>query len=101
MVGLGSPAHSVRLGSVQEEHGDGFQHHSVVFPEKRVGGLLMSNSDNAESIFGHLFAVTLADPYALGVARVRSVRPEDGPVGLSPVMGCSSLLRKSQFGTIV
>jgi D-alanyl-D-alanine-carboxypeptidase/D-alanyl-D-alanine-endopeptidase len=50
-------------GAFKEGHGDGFQHYSIVFPEKRMGVLLMSNSDNAESIFGHLLAVTLADTY--------------------------------------
>jgi serine-type D-Ala-D-Ala carboxypeptidase/endopeptidase len=50
-------------GAFKEGHGDGFQHYSVVFPEKRMGVLLMSNSDNAESIFGHLLDVTLADTY--------------------------------------
>lgn len=50
-------------GAFKEGHGDGFQHYSIVFPEKRMGVLLMSNSDNAESIFGHLLTVTLADTY--------------------------------------
>lgn len=50
-------------GAFKEGHGDGFQHYAIVFPEKRMGVLLMSNSDNAESIFGHLLTVTLADTY--------------------------------------
>jgi serine-type D-Ala-D-Ala carboxypeptidase/endopeptidase len=48
-------------GAFKEGHGDGFQHYSIVFPAQRMGVLLMSNSDNAESIFGHLMAVTIAD----------------------------------------
>jgi serine-type D-Ala-D-Ala carboxypeptidase/endopeptidase len=50
-------------GAFKEGHGDGFQHYSIVFPEKRMGVLLMSNSDNAESIFHHLLDVTLANTY--------------------------------------
>jgi CubicO group peptidase (beta-lactamase class C family) len=50
-------------GAFKEGHGDGFQHYAIVFPEKKCGVLLMSNSDNAESIFDHLLAVTMADTY--------------------------------------
>jgi CubicO group peptidase (beta-lactamase class C family) len=48
-------------GAFKEGHGDGFQHYSIVYPAKKLGVLLMSNSDNAESIFGHLLALTIAD----------------------------------------
>jgi hypothetical protein len=34
-----------------------------VYPTKRLGVLLMSNSDNAESIFGHLLRLTIADTF--------------------------------------
>jgi serine-type D-Ala-D-Ala carboxypeptidase/endopeptidase len=50
-------------GVFKEGHGDGFQHYAIVFPEKKCGVLLMSNSDNAESIFHHLLDVTMADTY--------------------------------------
>ncbi len=50
-------------GAFKEGHGDGFQHYSIVFPAKRLGVLLMSNSDNAESLFHHLLTVTIADTY--------------------------------------
>ena len=50
-------------GAFKEGHGDGFQHYSIVFPERNIGVLLMSNSDNAESIFDHLLTVTIADTY--------------------------------------
>jgi serine-type D-Ala-D-Ala carboxypeptidase/endopeptidase len=50
-------------GAFKEGHGDGFQHYAIVFPEKKCGVLLMSNSDNAESIFDHLLAATMADTY--------------------------------------
>ena len=50
-------------GAFKEGHGDGFQHYSIVFPASDMGVLLMSNSDNAESVFGHLLTVTIADTY--------------------------------------
>ncbi len=48
-------------GAFKEGHGDGFQHYSIVFPERDLGVLLMS--DNAESLFDHLLTVTIADAY--------------------------------------
>ncbi|HEV8581983.1 MAG TPA: serine hydrolase domain-containing protein [Thermoanaerobaculia bacterium] len=48
-------------GAFKDGHGDGFQHYSIVYPTKRMGVLVMSNSDNAESIFGHLLAAAAAD----------------------------------------
>jgi len=48
-------------GAFKEGHGDGFQHYAIVFPAKHMGVLLMSNSDNGESIFGHLLEATIAD----------------------------------------
>ena len=50
-------------GAFKEGHGDGFQHYSIVYPAKKIGVLLMSNSDNAESIFGHLLTLTIADTF--------------------------------------
>lgn len=50
-------------GGFKEGHGDGFQHYSIVFRDRRLGVLLMSNSDNAESIFDHLLKLTIADSY--------------------------------------
>lgn len=50
-------------GAFKEGHGDGFQHYAIVFPGKGLGVLLMSNSDNAESIFGHLLTATIADTF--------------------------------------
>jgi CubicO group peptidase (beta-lactamase class C family) len=47
----------------KEGHGDGFQHYNVIYPAKKLGVLLMSNSDNAESIFGPLLALTIADTF--------------------------------------
>lgn len=50
-------------GYFKEGHGDGFQHYSVIFPEKDLGILLMSNSDNAESIFKELLEIGIGDIY--------------------------------------
>jgi CubicO group peptidase (beta-lactamase class C family) len=50
-------------GAFKEGHGDGFQHYSIVYPAKKMGVLLMSNSDNAESIFGQLLVLTIADTF--------------------------------------
>ena len=47
----------------KEGHGEGFQHYSILFPERNIGLLLISNSDNAESIFKELLEVTIGDIY--------------------------------------
>ena len=47
----------------KEGHGEGFQHYSILFPEKRIGILLMSNSDNAESIFKEVLELGIGDIY--------------------------------------
>ncbi len=44
-------------------HGDGFQHYSIIYPARKLDVLLMSNSDNAESMFGHLLRLTIADTF--------------------------------------
>ncbi|HJR66069.1 MAG TPA: serine hydrolase domain-containing protein [Gemmatimonadaceae bacterium] len=64
-------------GAFKEGHGDGFQHYSIVYPEKKLGVLLMSNSDNAESIFGHLLALTIADTFT--PLEWENYRPYDRP----------------------
>lgn len=47
----------------KEGHGDGFQHYSIIFPEKQMGVILMSNSDNGESIFKYLLEETIGDTF--------------------------------------
>jgi len=47
----------------KEGHSEGFQHYSILFPEQDIGVLLMSNSDNAESIFKELLEITIGDVY--------------------------------------
>jgi len=51
------------VGAFKEGHGDGFQHYSIIFPEKGIGILIMSNSDNAESIFKELLETAITDTY--------------------------------------
>ena len=51
------------LGAFKEGHGEGFQHYSIVFPEKETAIIILSNSDNAESIFKELLEITIADVY--------------------------------------
>jgi CubicO group peptidase (beta-lactamase class C family) len=51
------------IGAFKEGHGDGFQHYSIIFPDQGVGILILSNSDNAESIFKELLEVTIGDTY--------------------------------------
>ncbi|NEU08380.1 beta-lactamase family protein [Flavihumibacter sp. R14] len=50
-------------GAFKEGHGNGFQHYSIIFPEAGTGIIIMSNSDNAESIFKELLEITIADKY--------------------------------------
>jgi serine-type D-Ala-D-Ala carboxypeptidase/endopeptidase len=51
------------IGAIKEGHGDGFQHYSIIFPKTGTGILIMSNSDNGESIFKELLEITIADIY--------------------------------------
>lgn len=47
----------------KEGHGDGFQHYMILFPDQKTGVLIMTNSDNGESIFKELLELTIADKY--------------------------------------
>ncbi|MEN7551125.1 serine hydrolase [Rapidithrix thailandica] len=51
------------FGAFKEGHGDGFQHYSILFPEAGKGILIMTNSDNGESIFKELLSVAIRDVY--------------------------------------
>ncbi|MCG2459378.1 serine hydrolase [Flavobacteriaceae bacterium F89] len=51
------------IGVFKEGHGDGFQHYSILFPESRKGIIIMSNSDNAESIYKELLDYTITEKY--------------------------------------
>lgn len=50
-------------GAFKEGHGDGFQHYCIVFPETGTGIIIMTNSDNGESIFKGLLEIAIADKY--------------------------------------
>ncbi|MFL5811378.1 MAG: serine hydrolase domain-containing protein [Flavisolibacter sp.] len=50
-------------GAFKEGHGDGFQHYIILFPSQGTGILIMSNSDNAESIFKELLEITIGDKF--------------------------------------
>jgi len=51
------------FGAFKEGHGDGFQHYMIIFPDKQMGILIMTNSDNGEGIFKELLEVAIADKY--------------------------------------
>lgn len=51
------------LGAFKEGHGDGFQHYTILFPEKGIGIVIMTNSDNGESIFKELLETAIADTF--------------------------------------
>jgi CubicO group peptidase (beta-lactamase class C family) len=51
------------IGAFKEGHGDGFQHYLIIFPKKGTGILIMTNSDNGESIFKYLLASLIGDQY--------------------------------------
>ncbi len=51
------------IGAFKEGHSEGFQHYSIIFPEKGIGIIILSNSDNAESIFKELLNTTIGDTY--------------------------------------
>ena len=51
------------IGVFKEGHGNGFQHYSILFPETGKGILIMTNSDNGESIFKELLEIALKDTY--------------------------------------
>ena len=50
-------------GAFKEGHAEGFQHYSIIFPEKQIGIIILSNSDNAEGIFKELLEISIGDIY--------------------------------------
>lgn len=50
-------------GAFKEGHGDGFQHYMILFPERKIGVLIITNSDNGERIFKDLLERCIADKY--------------------------------------
>jgi D-alanyl-D-alanine-carboxypeptidase/D-alanyl-D-alanine-endopeptidase len=51
------------FGAFKEGHGDGFQHYAIIFPDKQMGILILTNSDNGEGIFKELLETAIADKY--------------------------------------
>ena len=49
------------IGAFKEGHGEGFQHYTIIFPESGTGIVMISNSDNAESIFKELLEINIGD----------------------------------------
>ncbi|MBW1298683.1 serine hydrolase [Aquimarina litoralis] len=62
-LGWGVLQSSYGIGAFKEGHGDGFQHYSIVFPEAKKGIMIMTNSENGESIFKELLEVALGDTF--------------------------------------
>jgi len=51
------------VGAFKEGHGDGFQHYTIIFPKPGTGIVIMSNSDNAETIFKDLLNAAIGDSF--------------------------------------
>ena len=51
------------FGVFKEGHGEGFQHYSILFPGKKLGIVILTNSDNGESIFKELLQFAIGDVY--------------------------------------
>ena len=51
------------VGAFKEGHGDGFQHYTILFPQAGTGIVIMTNSDNGESIFKELLETAIGDTY--------------------------------------
>jgi CubicO group peptidase (beta-lactamase class C family) len=47
----------------KEGHLDGWQHYAVGFPENKTAVIIMSNSENAESIFTKVVELTIGNEY--------------------------------------
>jgi len=62
-LGWGLLQSPLGLSAFKEGHDEGFQHYSIIFPDMEVGVVILSNSDNAESIFKELLEIAIADIY--------------------------------------
>lgn len=50
-------------GVFKEGHAEGYQHYSILFPETNSGILIMTNSNNGESIFKELLEEVIGDSF--------------------------------------
>ena len=63
----------------KEGHDDGFQNYAITFEEPRTGIVIMTNSDNGESIFMELLATLIGDTFTPW--RWENYLPYDRPPG--------------------
>jgi CubicO group peptidase (beta-lactamase class C family) len=63
--GLGAGVFTTPYGNAffKEGHGNGWQHYTICYPEKKIAIIIMTNSDNGESIFKELLAVAIGDVF--------------------------------------
>ncbi len=63
--GLGGGVFTTPYGGAffKEGHGNGWQHYTICYPEKKIAIIIMTNSDNGESIFKELLAVAISDVF--------------------------------------
>jgi D-alanyl-D-alanine-carboxypeptidase/D-alanyl-D-alanine-endopeptidase len=63
--GLGVGVFTTPYGKAffKEGHGNGWQHYTICYPEKKIAIIIMTNSDNGESIFKELLAVAIGDVF--------------------------------------
>jgi CubicO group peptidase (beta-lactamase class C family) len=63
--GLGCGLLQTKFGTgvFKEGHSDGFQHYFIFFPAQKIGVLIMTNSDNGESIFKELLEISIGDKF--------------------------------------
>ncbi|MDQ3754141.1 MAG: beta-lactamase family protein [Acidobacteriota bacterium] len=63
--GLGWGLFYTRYGKAyfKEGHDDGWENHSVAFPDKKIAIVLMSNSSNGDSVFKELLEVLIRDRF--------------------------------------
>lgn len=68
-IGLG---YGFGVGVLQSPHGraffkeandDGWQHYCIAYPDKKIAVIIMTNSDNGDSIFKYLLEAAIADKY--------------------------------------
>ncbi len=62
-LGWGLLKSPVGIAAFKEGHGDGFQHYSIIFPKRGTGIIIMTNSDNGESIFKELLSFAIGDTF--------------------------------------
>ncbi|WP_340153001.1 serine hydrolase [uncultured Marivirga sp.] len=62
-LGFGLFKTPYRWAAFKEGHGNGFQHYFILFPKTKSGVMLMTNSDNGESIFKYLLELSIKDTF--------------------------------------